>query len=617
MGDVELDLTRKDPDSVLRRRWKLLPGVDGDGEPVVLSDGTRVPEDFAALIRSRGVRDVASYLEPSLRNSMPDPDTLKGMKEGVSLFCAAIRGGRKVALFGDYDADGATSTATVLRYLRAVGCRDAIFHIPQRLTEGYGPNKGAIAGLADDGARLLVILDSGTTAFDEVAFARSLGLDVLIVDHHEPVETGRLPDAVVINPKTADQDGSLDHLCTAGLAMLFLVAVNRRLRVDGFFSETGISEPNLSDLMGLTALGTVADVVPLKGLNRAYVAVGLRRMDRITGLDALIGATRGNRESKFTSRACGFVLGPCINAAGRISDTMQGTRLLSTDDPAEADRMAVRLVELNEERKNIQERMVAQCIEAVGAPSPSSRIIVVHDPSWHPGVVGLGASKIRDRFDRSSVVVGQGGKGSGRSVEGFNIGRAFIKARENGLILKGGGHAAAGGLTIDPAMLERFRAFMEEEAADFEPEPTPVDMRMDVGGMTIAFAELIRMMEPTGKGNELPAIAVTGGVLTEVRRLDDRRTGEPLHVSGTLQGNGRSMRLFLPRGVGTNLGETLLSSRGRLVDILGTVSINDFNSRRTVQIQPVDAIVHYLACPVPSEAENAPRVVARDVPLPF
>jgi len=582
--------------SVCGRRWEVRPDpgspptvtVDASGHPV-LRDGTHVPRELVTIAARRGAADVSLFLEPTIRAAAPDPSSLASMDAAAELFCRAVRERRRVAVFGDYDVDGATSTALVLRWLTQAGIGDSLFHIPHRLTEGYGPNIPAIENLRREGAELLVIVDSGTGAFGPIARAREIGLDVIVLDHHEPNEDGRLPDAVVVNPKLPANDGSLSYLCAAGLVFLFLAAVNRLLRREGFFGQAGQPEPNLTDMLGMVALGTVADVVPLKGLNRAYVHTGLRYMDRIPGIVALQAAINdGREESKqvgWTAHACGFSYGPCINAGGRISDTMQGTRLLISDGGPEAAAMAGRLVGLNTDRREMQKEMVDACMEKAAEPGPDDSVIVIYDPAWHPGVVGLCASKVKDHHDRSAVVIGTDGKGSGRSVEGFNIGKAFLQAAALGILKKGGGHSAAAGLAIDPARVDEFRAFMQEQSRGLVRPPSRIDLAVPVGGIPTAAVQDFEMLAPFGMGNPRPRVAVTGGVLDDVRVLKGK------HVKARLVDGRAQVDLILFNGVGTMLGDVLRRSQGFHVDVLGEIGINEYGGRTRIQIKPTDAMV--------------------------
>jgi single-stranded-DNA-specific exonuclease len=574
---------------------------------VTMRNGSVVPTEVVSIIHCRGAADAAAFLEPSLRAFMPDPFVLADMEPAVHRFADAVEAHETVAVLGDYDVDGATSTSLLLRYQRLVGLDQGLFHIPQRLTEGYGPNIPAIEGLRARGANLLVIADSGTGAVAQVARAREIGLDVIVIDHHEPNEDGSVPDALVVNPKLPANDGSLAHLCTAGLVFLFLVGVSRELRARGFFTPER-SEPPLRDLLGLVALGTVADVVPLKGLNRAYVHLGLDSMPLVPGILALNRVINDSRRKAsdeggkaykdvgYTAYSCGFGYGPCINAAGRISDTMLGTRLLSTDDPEEASVLAAELHRLNVERQALQQEMVSACIESVEDPGPDDSVLVIHDDVWHPGVVGLGASKVKDCFDRSAVVIGTGGKGSGRGVFGFNIGKAFLKAAANGLLVKGGGHAAAAGLTIDPKRIPEFRTFMQEQSKGTVRPPTHVDLVVPVGCLTTETVRAFELLAPFGMGNPRPRVVFTDGVLADVRILKER------HIKARLVTSYAQVDLILFGGVGTPLGEALQVAEGHFVDVMGEADINEYGSRISIQLKPEDIMIGAPATALAAEA---------------
>jgi single-stranded-DNA-specific exonuclease len=595
--------------SALDRRWRVRadPGkaqIQRDPMGVAVTrSGLAVSDEVVQIAARRGAADVAAFLEPSLRDFMPDPSSLPGMDDAVARFSLAIERRETVAVLGDYDVDGATSTAILLRYLRHFGL-SPIFHIPRRLEEGYGPNVPAVERLAAEGATLLVIADSGTgrQAFPSVDRARALGVDVIVIDHHEPNEDGSKPDCILVNPKMPEAGGTLAHLCTAGLAFLFLVGVNRHLRETGAFADLGVEQPYLQDLLGLVCLGTVADVVPLKTLNRAYVKLGLAFMTRNVGLSALmeVAARARKEEDELRGRkqkqgaegkglaseyACGFVLGPCINAAGRIDDTRLGTLLLSTDDPSEAAQLAERLYALNQERRRMQEEMVESCMRSVEDPGPDDAVLVLYDPSWHPGVVGLGASKVKDAFDRSAVIIGAEGKGSGRSVKGFNIGKAFLRATEAGLLKKGGGHAAAGGLTIDPARLDEFRAFMQEQSRGTVRPDTNVDIAVAVGQMSVEAVKGFEALAPFGMGNQKPRVAFVGGVLDSVRILAEK------HVKARLVCGNSQVDLILFNCIGTSLGTKLIEAEGRFVDVLGSPQVNEYMGRVSVQVQPHDVMI--------------------------
>lgn len=571
--------------SVKGRQW----AVPGKQDKVMALEG--LPVEVAQVMENRGVTNAEEFLNPSFHGSMPDPYVLKGMAEAVERFVEALQKQEPIAFFGDYDVDGATSTAILVRHLRMLTGQEARFYIPDRITEGYGPNAGAMETLANQGTRLLVVLDSGTTAFAPIERAVELGMEVIVIDHHK-AET-RLPPATVINPKRTDEDGSLAYLCTAGLAFLFAVAVQRELRNRGFFE--GRSEPDLRELLGIVALGTVADMVPLVGLNRAYVKIGLPMMEQIPGIQALREQT-GLEPPFYTVYSCGFVYGPCINAGGRIGDTMTGARLLSTDDPDEASELAKKLHELNKERQEMQRRAVDQAMERCAGEASANKVTIVYDDIWHPGIVGLVASRLKDALDASTIVIGTGGKGSARAVDGFDIGQAIIDARLQGLLIAGGGHAAAGGLTVDPEKIPQLQAFMDSVAEGFVHPPTRVDLILPCGKPDVATVEAMEALAPFGLGNPSPRLVITGGVLTKVLVLKGR------HLKGFLSGPEGEAQFILFNGVESQLGKKLLAAQGHRVDLCGKAKLNEYGGKVSVQLHPEDAMIGEAVDHVAAEA---------------
>lgn len=588
MGDFCSDLSVRNRRWVVRNHAGKMPQIDG------------VPNELLKVLGNRGIQDVQEFLRPTFAKAMPNPFVMKGMEDAVGRFCQAVENLEKIGIFGDYDVDGATSTAILTRFLRMVGITDTTFYIPQRLTEGYGPNKPAMDKLAAQGVKLLVVVDSGTTYIEVLEHAKSLGLDIIVLDHHEARSDGQLPPAHVVNPKRIDEDGSLSYLCTAGLAFLFSVGVNRRLRESGFYGRTGQEEPDLRSLLGLVALGTVCDMVPLVGLNRAYVRLGLGRMHEILGLRALQEATTTEKRGipDFTSGNCGFVFGPCINAGGRISDTMQGSRLLTTEDPDEARMIAETLAALNEERKEMQRLTTDQALEMATTVHADDPVLVLYNPDWHPGVVGLVASKVKDMCDKPTFVIGAKGKGSARAVDGFNIGRAIMDAKEikdaegNSLygISSGGGHAAAGGITINPEKLQAFREYMYEQVKGMERPPVSIDLAFEVGGLPHDLVPtMTELMSPTGMGNPEPRVALTGGICTETRRMKD------IHIKAIVVSEIGKIEVIMFQGVGTAMGDALERSEGHYLDVFGKVKLNEYMGRVTLQVVPDDFIIGKLA----------------------
>lgn len=579
--------------SVRGRTWEVRERVTAESPPAGVH---QIAADIAA---TRGF-ELESFFSPSLKAEMPDPSRLKGMDEAVREFCDAVEGGKSIAVYSDYDVDGATSAALILRWIRSIGS-DAVYYIPDRMTEGYGLNSPAITYLKEEiGTEFVLFLDAGTTAHEPLATAAALGLKSVVIDHHDPDEMRRdiekgdpatnylvpcpgeigIP-ATLVNPKRPDGDGEFSYLCTAGLAFLFLVGVNREMRVRGFFNEER-KEPDLKRWLGIVALGTVADVMPLVGLNRAYVALGLQRMADIPGLRALNVA---NGDVGYTAVTCGFKFGPCINAAGRIGNTRTGTLLLASDDLKECDEVAQLLVETNEERKAIERAAVDEAISRLETYKDDP-IMVIGDDNWHPGVVGLVASRVKDRMGRPAVIIGQDGKSSCRSIEGFDMGSAVIEAYKAGILVKGGGHAMAAGLTVVPERIDDLRKFLCEKAEGFVQPPVQVDVALKCGELTPAMVEAFARMAPFDqKDNPEPIVAVYGGWVKNVRVLKER------HVKLFLAGEAGETEAILWNAIGTPLGDALASADDKFVDIYGTSEINVYGGKRRAVIKITDAMI--------------------------
>ena len=559
--------------SVRGRPWRL----PADAGPVAWAgDAPAVAVDIAGR---RGIEDLAAYFRPTLAATMPDPFRLPGMEATVASFCDAIGAGVPVAVYGDYDVDGATSVALVVRYLAELGI-DCQLYIPDRLKEGYGVSSLGIDRLAAAGARYVLVVDSGTNAIEEVAHAAARGVEMVVLDHHEP---GKTPVPGAVNPKCGDDAKTFGYLCSAGIVFLFLVAVNRELERRGWFADGAAIKPDLRRFLGLVALGTVADVVPLIGLNRAYVVTGLSRMSDITGIRALISATG---EYDFSVRSLGFVFGPCINAAGRIDDTTLGAKLLITDDPDEAASLADRLVAINKERQLMQQTAATAAVRAgVESGVHHCPVVVMDDPDWHPGIVGLTASRLRETFDRPAIAIGAGGKGSCRSVDGFDIGAAILAAKEAGILIAGGGHPMAAGFTVDEERIQELADFVGVRAVGMVRPPAQVDLVVEAGQLTPVLAHDLEPLAPFGPGNPQPRIAVVGGLAASVREINGR------HLKIILRCPGGETEAILFDGVGTPFGEALRAAEGRRVDVLGTVRIDNYSGVERAVLRPEDAMV--------------------------
>jgi single-stranded-DNA-specific exonuclease len=544
-----------------------------------------LPEILGRVLASRGigVDDVPTALDPTIRALMPDPSTVRDMDKGAARLADAITGGEPIAVFGDYDVDGACSSALLNRFLAGHG-RSARIYIPDRMTEGYGPNREAIAGLVQEGARLILTVDCGTTGAEALAAARPLGADVVVVDHHQADE--RLPDvAAVINPNRQDDLSGLGHLCAAGVTFMLLVATARELRSRGCYA-TQQQAPDLLALLDLVALATVCDVVPLKGLNRAFVAKGLQvmRQRRNAGLRALADAA--GLAVAPNPYHLGFVLGPRINAGGRIGDAALGARLLACDDHVEAARVAVVLDRLNRERKEIEARMLeeaAASAERMLDADPDLPLLLVAGEGWHKGVVGLVASRLTDRFKRPSCAIAwdESGQGTGslRSIDGVDIGAAVRAAVAAGHLAKGGGHAMAAGLTVMRDALAPLKGFLAERLSQATGAARAA-LSLDLDGaltpatVTDEFLDLLERAGPYGQGHPQPRFAFPA------HRVRFAKIVGEAHVRCLLEaGDGSRLDAVAFRAAGQPVGEMLIASAGLPLHVAGHLRRDTWNGR--------------------------------------
>lgn len=546
-----------------------------------------VAPEICGVVASRGF-ELETFFNPSFK-AMPDPNKLVGMADAVKTFCDAIQAGKKIGIFGDYDVDGATSTSLLFRWIGRMG-GDSVFYIPDRMTEGYGPNVNAVRLLKEqEQVELLMFLDTGTTAHDSLDLAEELGMEIVTIDHHE--QDSRDPKGILVNPNQRREEGrEFGYLCTVGLVFLFLVGVQREMRSRGFFNEAR-KEIDLREWLGIVALGTVADLMPLVGLNRAYVALGLPRMAAIPGIKALSELNRSkkdNKPAKFDAHNCGFVYGPCINAAGRIGDTRTGTFLLSTDDPDRAMEIARELVEINSERKAMTELAKEKAITLATTIYKDDAVIVVYDNDWHPGIVGIVAGRIKEATGKPAIVMGRHGdnlSGSARTHENFKIGAAVIEAKEMGLLIKGGGHHMAAGVTIAEERVEEFRAFMNKKAEGTKAPPVRVDLALPVGKLSVNLVQSMERMQPFGMGNPKPKVALYGGFISGTKIMSNG------HVKIFLTGEAGTAEAILFWGEETDLGKALLASKNKFVDILGSAQINEWGTQHTAQLKIEDAMI--------------------------
>ena len=551
-----------------------------------------LPDILARIVAGRGLQadEVEPFLNPSLRGGLPNPSLMIDMDKCVDHVIRVLTDGGKIAVFGDYDVDGATSAALLKRYFRAIG-RDLMVYVPDRLEEGYGPNAPALLKLKESGARLVITVDCGTLAFEPLTRAKEAGLDVMVLDHHqaEPL----LPDSIgVVNPNRLDDTSGQGVLAAVGVVFMFLVALNRGLRDAKWFEENGIDEPNLMHWLDLVALGTICDVVPLTGVNRVLTAQGLKVMaqQRNVGLKAL-SEVASIKTDPGTYHA-GFLLGPRVNAGGRVGEAGAGATLLSTEDWAEARVLAEKLDRLNLERRTIEALVLEQALEQAHALPDGAPIVVVASDGWHPGVVGIVASRLKDKFGVPSIVIGAEkgiGKGSGRSIPGVDLGSAVIAAHQAGLLINGGGHAMAAGLTLDMERLTDLSAFLTDRLADAVAanggqHRRKIDGMVSVAGATGELMALIDQAGPFGAGNPEPILAIPSA---RIAFADVVGQGHVRCTVTDLEGNRLKAIAF--RAQETAVGGALLASDKRPLHLVGKLRWDDWAGEGRVQFQIDDA----------------------------
>jgi single-stranded-DNA-specific exonuclease len=580
--------------SVCGRAWRDRLDERGAGRALSMVQRHGIPELLARILAGRNVEvgDVEAYLDPSIRRLMPDPHTVTDMAAAAARIADAVARRETIAIFGDYDVDGATSSAVLGRFLRHGGI-EPLIHIPDRLFEGYGPNVEAVRALAGRGATLLVTVDCGTTSIEALEEARRRGLDTIVIDHHQADE--RLPPALaVVNPNRLDDLSGLGQLAAVGLVFVTVVAVNRELRRRGFWTAER-PEPDLLNLLDLVALGTVADVAPLTGLNRAFVAKGLIAMRRreSVGITALMDVARlsGPPEPWHL----GFLLGPRINAGGRIGRADLGAELLLEGDPARAGAMAAELDRLNEERRAIELATLAEAeAEATAALGTEDKVavLVTAGDNWHPGVVGLVAARLKERFGRPAFAIAFGangtGSGSGRSIQGVDLGRAVRRAVADGVLIKGGGHAMAAGVTLTRDALARFRAYLDQAlgpavALARRDSTLPIDGALTAAAANLDLMATVDRAGPYGAGNPEPMIALPHHAIAYAE------TAGSGHVRVRLRaGDGAFLPAIAFRAADQPLGRALLENRGQPMHVAGTLCIDRWQGSERVQLRIAD-----------------------------
>ncbi len=538
------------------------------------------------ILSVRGIsndEDINKFLSPSIKEYMPNPSVLQGMDVAACVIADAVQNNQKIAIYGDYDVDGITSTAVFVKYLRALGA-DVIWHLPTREGEGYGLNNDAIKEIADGGAKLLITVDCGISGIQEVQFAKSLGLKVVVTDHHSPDSVLPQADAVV-NPKRFDDVSGLNYLAGVGVAFLTIVALNRELKSRGL----GLDNSELMNFMDLVALGTICDTMPLIGLNRAFVATGLKVMGlrQNLGLRVLMDVAGIKKTSVY---AAGFALGPRLNAAGRLDSAAPALDLLLTDNPLIANDLAAKLHQMNQERIDIQNAIMLTATEMAEKCCKSGHCsLFVCGDNWHGGVMGIIAGRLKDKYNLPSCVATKSDgviNGSGRSIAGVDLGKIIHDALAAGIISEGGGHAAAAGFSLNEENENAFCQFLEnavrEQLNGEVPAPTVfVDAELDASGAGMKLVKRLSALEPFGQGNPEPMLVLNGAVLKYATVM-----GTGAHLRGTVgTANGNQLAFVGFNLVGTSVGDFLLddANTNTKITMLGRLKENEYNGRVSAQ----------------------------------
>lgn len=581
--DVEKSLSGK--------RWvERLDGI-ARNQALKISQTTNIPDLIARVLAARGVDadSAEQFLTPTIKELMPDPSVLTDMDKAAARICEAIDKHQRIAIFGDYDVDGASASALLSRFLNGLSIPNEIY-IPDRIFEGYGPNPEAITQLIERGADLIVTVDCGVTSFEALVAAKKLETDVIVLDHHQ-MGTEMPPALALVNPNRQDDLSGLGYLCAAGVVFITLVAVQRELRKRN--KDTG---PSLLDMLDIVALATVCDVVPLKGLNRAFVVKGMQvfRQQKNIGLQALSKAAR--LDGPITPYHLGFLLGPRINAGGRIGDAALGSRLLVSQSIDDANAVALQLDDLNKERQAAEAIMLEEAIaegDAEMGEGEGPTVLVTARQGWHPGIVGLLASRLKDRFNRPALAIafdGNGkGSGSGRSIAGVDLGAAIRAGVEAGVLEKGGGHVMAAGLTVQKPKLGELRAFLEEQLAGQVARSTDhlsikVDGALTARSASIDFCDLLERAGPYGAGHSQPIFAFPNHLVK-----NSRIVGRD-HVSFTLQSSdGKTLRAIAFKKAEEPLGQALLEGQGKYFHLCGMITVDTWQGSKRVQLRLLDA----------------------------
>ena len=584
----EKDL-QKDFLSLTNKLWKFKSFDERETENISQNFGFSYLLAKLFSIRNINISDIDQYINPSLKDHMPDPYNLTDMEKACSRIYDSICNNEKVAIFGDYDVDGSTSTSIIINYFKSLGI-ELEYHIPNRFTEGYGPSKEIFSKFKKNNVKVIITVDCGTMSYDEMEFAKKENLDVIVLDHHQPEIT--LPEAyAIVNPNRLDDTSNLNYLAAVGVTYFFLIALNRKLRSMEWFANNNLAEPNMISFLDIIALGTICDAVPLRGINRLLVIKGIEVMKKQlnVGLRSLIN--KSAIKGKISTYDLGFKLGPRINAAGRLGRSSFGTELLTATDTADADRIADELDKFNQERRTIESYVLDSADKQVNEEKLNKKLLVVYGEDWHEGVIGIIASRLKDKYHRPCVVITVSNgkaKGSGRSIKGIDLGNLVIAAKQAGIIDSGGGHSMAAGLSIKESKIEELSDFFESQLSNSQSKVTDekmiyVDSLISSSGINLEVYDEIEKLGPFGSDNFEPNFVVKNSLLASVKQIGEN------HLKCLIKTpEGAFIEAMAFRSLSTPLGDEIQKNKGNSVSLLGKIKINEWGGRRTPQLHIED-----------------------------
>jgi len=570
-------------DSVSGKNW--IPKEFNSDDINFFKTNYFIDEIVARLLSIRKIKkeEVKFFLEPTIKSILPNPFILKDMDKAIDRTLAAIMKKEKIGIFGDYDVDGATSTAILGQYFRALNI-DFEIHIPDRKTEGFGPNTKAFLEFITKGVSLIFTVDCGTLSFEPMDFAKNKNIDVIILDHHQ--SELKLPNAhSIVNPNRFDDRSELNYLCAAGVCFLFLIALNKRLRDQNWFVLNLINEPNLIKILDLVSLGTVCDVVPLIGLNRAIVKQGLKVLSEKNNLGLKTMIELNNIESNISAYHLGYVLGPRINAGGRVGKSSHGANLLLNRNSQETFKLASELNNYNKERQILESELLNKILN-INYQHNSEPVILLHGEKWHEGIIGIIAARVKEKFNKPTIIISVSdgvGKGSARSIYGFDIGSTIIGAVQAGLLIKGGGHKMAAGFTIDMKKIQEFKEFLFRKFKSIninleDKKKYYFDAQIAPSAVNIDFFEKINLLAPFGSGNLEPRF-----LIEDLKVVNSKIVGEK-HIKSVLLGSDSSiLKTISFNSVDTELSSYLLKKNTKNFNIVGKLSLNEWRGQKNVE----------------------------------